>query len=744
MTVWIITESGEQVRLTDKFQPKIYVSGKMASLSKLVERLVTSKTVASWRYVEKYADFMEDKKSKVLEITTTDCRRILYFARKLMRLGGYHKFRLHNVDVPDAQTYLYDRGIFPLAFVDVVIQGGRLAYWLSDSVESVEYMVPPLRLMRMQVKIAAKGLVPNFNDAIGSIVLECNGERVVIDDADESEKILRMVEEVAGKDPDIILTRRGDSFLFPYLARRALVNGVLNRLVLGREDVPLRAKKKHGITFFSYGRVYFKAPARRLYGRIHVDEANTFIYSACGLDGLIEVARTCRVPLHRAARASIGTIMSSLQLYQATKDDILIPWKKREPEAFKSAWELLVADRGGFIFEPKLGIHDWVAEVDFSSMYPTLMAKRNISAETVLCKCCPHSKLRVPELGYNVCEKREGIVPRTLKMILKKRGTYKRLRNEVKDPELKQIYNRRQNALKWILVTSFGYLGYKNARFGKVDAHIAVCAFARDALLKTARMAEERGFEVVHGIVDSLWLKKKGASPRDYVELCNTVSKEIGVQLNVEGRYRWIVFLPSRTHAEVPVLNRYYGAFESGKIKVRGIEAVRRDTPLFIKNAQMDMIKVLAKAPNSEAFGKRIPDSVEVLRGYVEKLKRRNVDVRDLIIAKQLSKHPERYAHDVFQAIAARQLLKEGIEVSGGQTVRYLITDAENRRPDKRVKAAELINAETRFDAEKYVEMLILAAANILSPFGYTQKRLKDHTIYDERQTMLRPILRTT
>ncbi len=293
-------------------------------------------------------------------------------------------------------------------------------------------------------------------------------------------------------------------------------------------------------------------------------------------------------------------------------------------------------------------------------------------------------------------------------------------------------------------MTSFGYLGYKNARFGKVDAHIAVCAFARDALLKTARMAEERGFEVVHGIVDSLWLKKKGASPREYVELCNTVSKEIGVQLNVEGRYRWIVFLPSRTHAEVPVLNRYYGAFESGKIKVRGIEAVRRDTPLFIKNAQMDMIKVLAKAPNSEAFGKRIPDSVEVLRGYVEKLKRRNVDVRDLIIAKQLSKHPERYAHDVFQAIAARQLLKEGIEVSGGQTVRYLITDAENRRPDKRVKAAELINADTRFDAEKYVEMLILAAANILSPFGYTQKRLKDHTIYDERQTMLRPILRTT
>jgi len=84
----------------------------------------------------------------------------------------------------------------------------------------------------------------------------------------------------------------------------------------------------------------------------------------------------------------------------------------------------------------------------------------------------------------------------------------------------------------------------------------------------------------------------------------------------------------------------------------------------------MDILRVLARAPNSEGFRKRIPESVEVLRSYVERLRKRAVDVRDLIIAKQLSMHPDRYAHDVFQAIAAKQLLKEGIEVSGGQMVR--------------------------------------------------------------------------
>jgi DNA polymerase, archaea type len=144
--------------------------------------------------------------------------------------------------------------------------------------------------------------------------------------------------------------------------------------------------------------------------------------------------------------------------------------------AFKSASELLVADRGGFVYEPKVGIHDNVGEVDFSSMYPSIMVKNNISVETVLCKCCPDSKVRIPELNYNICEKRRGVVPKALELILSKRLTYKRLREETKDPALKEIYDNRQVALKWILVTCFGYLGYRNSKFGTVDEHIGVCA----------------------------------------------------------------------------------------------------------------------------------------------------------------------------------------------------------------------------------------------------------------------------
>jgi DNA polymerase elongation subunit (family B) len=737
MTVWFITENGERVKFVDEFQPKIYVSGNIADLAKLTGKLINSKSAAEWSYVEKIAYFMSDKKSKVLEINVSDCRRRPYFARKVLRLGGYERFRLHNVDVPDVQTYLYERDIFPLAYVRVAVQGKILAYRLMDSVESVDYRLPHLRMLRLDVQIAKKKLIPSFDDEIQSITIQSNGREIVIDEGDEKQKILNMVEVVQKEDPDIVLTEGGDSFLFPYLAHRALLNGVLSRLVLGREGVPLRAERKRGTTFYSYGRVYFKAPMRRLYGRIHIDAQNTFIYSACGLQGLIEVSRTCRVPLHRAARASIGTIMSSLQLYQATKDDILIPWKKCEPESYKSGWELLIADRGGFIFEPRLGIHGNVVEVDFASMFPTLMATRNVSAETVLCKCCTNSSLRVPELGHNVCRKHEGIVPKTLWLILRKRATYKELRNEAEDSELKEIYDQRQGALKWILVTCFGYLGYRNARFGKVDAHIAVCAFARDALLKTMRMAEERGFEVVHGIVDSLWLKKEGAEPREYAALCGAVSREVGVSLNVEGRYRWIVFLPSKTHAGVPVLNRYYGVFDSGKIKVRGIEARRADTPKFIHDAQIDMIKVLANGRNVKEFMDKIPEALNVLREYVIRLIDGNVAAQDLLIAKRLSLHPSKYTHNVLHAIAAKQLVREGVEISEGQIVKYLITNSESRNVIRRVKPAQLLNTDVHYDTKKYMDLLLSSAANILSPFGYTLNELHDLVVHKKEQILL-------
>src|SRR5208283_4015153 len=279
----------------------------------------------------------------------------------------------------------------------------------------------------------------NFEDPIGEITLSQEEKLVTIDSSDEADGLLKLVDLVCELDPDVILTHGGDSYLFPYLIYRATANKVLDRMILSRDPIPFSFKAPSGNTFFSYGRSFYRASAQRLYGRIHVDNSNTFVLSEADFDGLIEVARTCRVPLHTSARNSIGSSMSSLQFYQAIKDDILIPRNKSIPEAFKSAYDLLVGDRGGFVYEPKVGAHDYIGEVDFSSMYPSIMTNNNISAETVLCKCCPDSPIRIPELNYNICTKRTGIVPKTLRFVVDKRLLYKRLRDETPDPHLREV-----------------------------------------------------------------------------------------------------------------------------------------------------------------------------------------------------------------------------------------------------------------------------------------------------------------
>jgi DNA polymerase I len=737
VAVWVIAENGERVRFVDKFVSTIYVSGNYSALNRLADRLEYNSSVADWRFVEKNADFMESFRRKVLEVGLKDNAKSAILARDLLRLGGYQRFRFYNVDVVVAQAYLYEKDVFPFAHVMIVDSGKRLSYDLQDSVESVDYPVPPLRSLWLRVSVKKESVSTKMSDKIDRIWLENDGKTSVIDSGSEEEKILRLVESVKEMNPDLIFTEGGDSFWLPYLAYRAFANSVLDRFILSREAVPLKTGKDNGTTFFSYGRVYHKAGMRRLFGRIHIDVNNTFIYTACGLDGLIEVSRTCRVPLHRAARASIGTIMSSLQLYTGWKDGILVPWKKNEAESFKTAWELLVADRGGFIFEPKVGFHTDVFEVDFTSMFPTLMLTRNISAETVLCKCCPNSSVRVPELGYNICEKHKGIVPKTLEVLLTKRLKYKNLRREAEDESLKHVYNMRQAALKWILVTCFGYLGYRNARFGRVDAHIAVCAFARDVLLKTAKMAEEHGFEVIHGIVDSLWLKKVNTSPREVVDLCREVSDAVKVPLGIEGKYRWIVFLPSRVLEDVPVLNRYYGVLENGDLKLRGIEARRGDTPAFIVEAQMKLIRKLAGATSLEGFKERIPCALDVLRDYAVWLIDGQLDSRELLIAKRISKDPLNYNHDVFQAIAAKQLEKAGFEVHSGQTVQYLIVNAESKWANERVVAVELLKPGTRYDVREYVRMLLSSGETLLGMFGYTKSKIQDEILCHERQMIL-------
>lgn len=743
MTVWLITKKGQRVKLTDTFQPCIYVSAQQDDLEHLITRLYNNQKIASIRFVQKFVQATDIEKSRVLEITVKDCRQISLLTLEILKVGDYLRYEVNNCDIQNDRSYFFSHDLFPLAFVEVKLTKSGLHYTLLDSVESTDYVVPPLRIITVEVDVAKKGIVSNFDDEIDKIrVKQEDKEEILIDYGDEATKLLQLVYAVKELDPDIVLTSAGDSYQFPYLIHRAHINNVFEEFVLSRENKTFDRKSSRGNTYFSYGRTFYRAGTIRLYGRIHIDSNNTFILREADFGGLFEVARICRTPLHTAARFSIGSSMSSMQVYQAIKDDILVPRNKKIPETFKSAYELLVGDRGGFIYEPHVGIHDSVAELDFSAMYPALMLKYNISAETVLCKCCPDSTRRIPELNYHICTKRVGIVPKTIELALTKRLKYKRLRDETSDKHLKEAYDSRQTALKWVLVTCFGYLGFKNSKFGTVDGHIGVCAFGRDAFLKAKQIAEEHGFQVIHGIVDSLWLKKQDANRDDYKSLSQVITKKIGVPINFEGYYKWIIFLPSKMYPKIGVLNRYFGVMENGKNKIRGLETRRSDTPRFIFDAQVEMISILSSADNSAKLYDKIPEVLKLLRVYRQRLLNRQISVSDLIVTKHMSKHPKNYRQHVSQVIAAQQLNMQGIDTPAGNDIGFIFTNAEHKRYERRVKAMTLIEKGVNPDTKKYLGLLCDSTATLLGFAGYSTQKVYD-AIRGQQQIALSDVIAT-
>ncbi len=725
---------GETKLLRDTYTPEFYVYGSSKNLERLEAELDENQIVNGWSYEERRVHLRDSSTSEVIEVECNSMKGVNGLARKIVRLGEYRDYELYNVDIPYAQAYLQEKDLFPLAKIELS-NPFSLELDLIDSAEDVTYDLPPLKTAKIRVKPEKHSSSRSFDRSIEEISVILNGNETEVDGSDEREKILRFVEVIRESDPDIIVTEGGDSWDLPYLTRRAEMKDVAERLILGRKPEPAERRKGEGKSFFSYGQVYYKPPPHYLKGRIHLDVENSFIYKESGLEGLVELARMTRTPLQRTARSSIGSAMTNLQLYRARKNGVLVPWRKSEPEDFKTAYKLLKSDRGGFIQSPKIGIHEDVGEIDFSSFYPKMMEKYNISPETVLCDCCPDSDRRVPGLNYHICERERGLIPRVLKPVLKKRREYKELVKESTDEDLMEVYDRRQEALKWILVTCFGYLGYRNARFGRIEAHEAVTAFARKNLKKASKIAERNGFEVIHGVVDSLWVKdKRGAM--DLADLCERVGNQTGLPIETEGKYRWLVFPTEKGKGRTPASNRYYGLFESGELKTRGIAERRSDTSDFVSRAQRKMLEKLSEARTAEQFVGKIEEALDILRSYAAKIEKRLVGPEALAITRKLSREPGSYDMNSRSAVAAKQLRRIGIDLHPGQQVKYVVMKASSDNPNLRVRPVQLLKRK-KYDREWYIQRLVSAAEELLNPFGYDSERIEKSLLRNYEQKRL-------
>ncbi|MCP4764106.1 MAG: hypothetical protein GY870_20200 [archaeon] len=816
LEIWMKFRDGRTIPALYKYHPSFYAQlrEELISFEEAEDLLNKHEHIMNLERCERYVAVTDHLKKPVLRIQVDSPR---YFKRTIADIEKVNKFHLFNIDIPTTQTFFYEKHLFPMGLCIFELDNYSPSIspkflarskkdmpiirkiTLNDSNEEIFYNLPPLRVIHLKLgEFGAKRKKediykdifrrPRLNERLISCEIELTDgydcrrvedqrppwttkwktygnsiekmEKlvIIIEEETEIDTITTLSKEIEYFDPDIVLTDYGDEFIFPYLVARASANNISRDLYLSRGKIPLKNnlfKTAGDSHYFSYGVMYHRSKTKFYFrGRIHIDTRSTgsLHFTGGNIYGTVEVARVSRVPIQRLTRITIGGALQSIQFYIAESKGYLVSPEKKNSEDFQKATTLLLADRGGHIFEPKIGVFERVGEFDYTSLYPKIMTNYNVSPDTINCECCKETGLKVPDLPFHTCRIRTGIVPEALAIPLEKRVVYKKLMKEMPKKEA-VMFEKMNAALKWILVVSFGYLGFKNARFGRVEGHQSICAFAREIMLRSQEIAEKSGYRVLHGIVDSLWLQsndfqgalvpdstnegrpklvgithfsKKDPRPEELKEfevksnkLSQVLQEEVNIPIELDAIYKFIVFLPSRQHPNIPVLNHYWAVTYDGKLKVRGVEIRRRDSPQIVKDAQKDILKILSSASGICEFLDFLPLAKRKFDEYCKRIDTGDVTGDELVIINRVSKKAEEYKVKSYQAVASERLKAKGIEIEAGQNVEYIIKNASSKSPNKRiVLRSEFEKYNCVYDKEKYKELLKRSFQNII-PFDY-------------------------
>lgn len=707
--VWFVCDDGRRLRFVQDLTITFYVGGDAREQEQLCEYL--KKSHLRFEHTKRKHLFRNEIDVVALPVHNGATQRSLF--RKLH--GLFPGLDYYNADIALPTHYFVATNTFPLALSKIWVdsQGRIIKIITNDDKWGLKPYLPKLRSMEVEpISSPLKSLPTSIRVAFGSQV-ETISTRV------PSILVKRFDELIEFFDPDIIRTRYGDAWMFPYLFSVAKTNGIPFNPNRDKARSPLRIEANQ---FESYGHLVHRDQQTLLFGRLHLDPQNSMAFKDWGLDGTYETARLSNLPIQNAARRSAGGSFVGMQITASLQKSILIPIRKEQRERFKSATQMIAADNGGVIFKPITGLYANVAEIDFFSMYPNIMTGWNISAETVGERGA--NTRMAPGIDAPINLDDPGIVAEILRPILAKRAAAKDLlENEEMMGYDRNYLQTAYEFLKGLGWVSYGYQGFSGNRIGSIEAHEAINAVSRDVILSAKEAAEDAGFEVLHIYVDSLFASVGGHSKAECNHLLDEIKNRTGLKVDLEGILHWVAFLPSKQNETLPVPNCYYGVFESGELKCRGIMARRGDTPLYISEVQMEAIKRMAKKHDLNELRQLIPDLVEFFKSHYRKILNGEVPLEKLVISQTLSRDIEDFRVISPAGAAAQQLQKEGKVIRAGQNVEFLRVNGVPHSLSWHLVRDE---SAVEIDVGWYMEQLIRAADEVLSPLGVPRDILSD------------------
>ena len=305
------------------------------------------------------------------------------------------------------------------------------------------------------------------------------------------------------------------------------------------------------------------------------------------------------------------------------------------------------------------------------------------------------------------------------------------------------VYDLQQNALKWLLVTCFGYTGYKNARFGRIEAHEAICAWARDILLTTISVAEDEGWNVLHAIVDCIWIENSKLDSREEkiesaMMLSKKVTELIGIPLEFEDIYDFIGFLPSRVHG-AGSLTKYWACGQNG-FKLRGIESRQHSTCKWISSLQQKSLQLLKDNLDSGLKYNSVLIQEKIIRMLQEEIRdlyNNRISAHDLVVTRRVTKRIQDFSVSTATQQALIRARSLGQNILPGRKVRFVFTKRIPSVPESRIVLSEELDKglQVNVDFSHYEELAIRAIWAILGPFGWTDNEIRHgrrkYTLFD-------------
>jgi DNA polymerase I len=424
------------------------------------------------------------------------------------------------------------------------------------------------------------------------------------------------------------------------------------------------------------------------------------------INKLMDVAIPSKLPVKEVSGGQ-NRMIESLLIRMVDRADAVVPMASGDQYDFE----------GGFVYDTKPGLWEWVIGLDFSSMYPSQIIKHNICFTTLTknkdeaCHVSPIGAMFIPK------EKRYGIVPQMVEELLSSRkeakASMKQARKEG-DVNAAEYYDRLQNAIKVLANATYGYFGARFCRW-PYSRYIApsITSWARDEIRTVVSTLESRGYTVIAGDTDSVFFTSR--EHRD-LESCKLLGFMVQQEFSAGNMNLELEKIMERFFAHAK--KRYFGKiiWPEPTLLVRGYEPRRTDSFDLQSETMTKVFQIVLDGKPDEA--------VKFSKDTIDRTLKGDVGLSTLVISKSVSEfasydNPDSLVH----VNVAKQLQQMGYDFTPGMKTPFVITNGSSQ-PLKAEPVIEGVEFTARPDYKYYAERMAMGLARITEAFGCDERTL--------------------